>query len=275
MKHFPSIKGSAEANRRLISVLQAEISHLETASRKCGDETVSTGSSAINRLLPGGGLVRGTLVEWFCPAAGCGAELLSLWAAREACQPARALVVIDPQRKFYPLAAAACQIDLQQTIVLRETDPQKLLWAIDQSLRCPAVGAVWGDLGEVDERWLRRFQLSAETSGVLGLFIRSQQLRHLPSWSEVQWLVEPRPCSIGANAFSVEGLAEENLRYSRSLRLHLLRCRNRAHMKHVDLLIDLPTGKIQGLPRRVMHGNSLRSDSSRSTSGTRPGASLG
>ena len=95
-------------------------------------------------------------------------------------------------------------------------DEEDFLWAIDQSLRCPAVAAVWGQLPEfktplLAERWSRRFQLSAESSGCLGLFIsKTKRIGHVSQknkqgaalhhfvWSEIQWHLHPQPSSISS-----------------------------------------------------------------------------
>ena len=181
-----------------IDLLRNQIRKLETAARSDDGRVISTGCGGLDRQLPRGGFSTGTITEWLTSSAGAGAELLSLLAARQACADGGALVVIDPRQRFYPAAAAAWGINLENVIVLRTpaasrsaADPfsSALLWAIDQSLRCPAVAAVWGRLGEVHERWLRRFQLSAEQSGAMGLFVRPQCIKGQPGWSEVQWQV--------------------------------------------------------------------------------------
>src|SRR5689334_2365127 len=51
-----------------------------------GPRTFSSGAAAIDRLLPGGGLRHGMLVEWLAERTGCGAATLGLVTAREACR---------------------------------------------------------------------------------------------------------------------------------------------------------------------------------------------
>jgi len=64
---------------------------------------VRSGHDALDRLLPAGGMVRGTIVEWLESGAGSGANTLALLAAREACRGGGPLLVIDRKRMFYPL----------------------------------------------------------------------------------------------------------------------------------------------------------------------------
>src|SRR5438876_737278 len=119
---------NAPANTRqgLLATLRREVAKLEGSQSPADDRPISTGSSALDNLLPAGGLRRGTLVEYLSSAPGSGAGTLALSAAREACREGRALVVLDrvivgtlrvpsagdgtrsvPATYFYPPAAAA------------------------------------------------------------------------------------------------------------------------------------------------------------------------
>jgi protein ImuA len=93
---------------------------------------------------------------------------------------------------FYPPAAAAWGIDLSRLIILRPANEADALWALDQALRCPGVGAVLGSCDRLDVRDFRRLQLAAETGGTLGLLLRPDHLRGQPTWADVQWRVSPR-----------------------------------------------------------------------------------
>src|SRR5688500_11667072 len=136
------------ARQALVASLQRQVERT-LGRRPAEDERlVSTGSPPLDQLLPGGGLRRGSLAEYLSPGAGSGAGTLALAAAREACrdeegQSHRAFVIVDQSRTFYPPAAAAWGIDLSQTILLQPADEAAALWALDQALRCPGVGAVY------------------------------------------------------------------------------------------------------------------------------------
>ena len=186
---------SMVATKELLESLREQVRRIETAGRPAG-QSVSLGCPGLDALLPQRGIARGTIHEWLSPGGGSGApyrdgngaEILSLIAAREACHSGGALVVIDSTCCFYPPAAALWGIGLENTIVIRPADQRDAAWAIDQALRCSAVAAVWGYLDWIGERWLRRFQLSAEQSGCLGLFVRPISVARRVTWSESQWL---------------------------------------------------------------------------------------
>jgi hypothetical protein len=171
-----------------LNQLREKIRAVETENRRGDGSIVKHGCEAIDRLLPEGGYPRGSLVQWLS-SGGLGAEYLSLRVAQQACQSGGALVIADPQRQFFPPAAAAMGLKLDNMILLQTENDKELWWGIDQALRCPAVAAVWGWLDVIEERQFRRFQLSAESSGAIGLFLQPYAAARKPSWAEVQWLV--------------------------------------------------------------------------------------
>ena len=255
---------------QVIKKLRQKIRRTETASRNDDGTIVSSGSAAIDSLLPAGGYQRGTLVEWIADS-GSGADFLSLTTARQAALDGGALVIVDSTEQFYPPAAAALGINLGNLILLRETagetsshgpsshgqssqpqtkqlDADDFLWAIDQSLRCPAVAAVWGHMPEFTgslarERWLRRFQLSAESSGCMGLFLHPQQQLGRPSWSEVQWrMKECSERSVQKEEFRVQGSGFRA--QGRCVEMELVRCRAAAAGRTIVLDINTISGTI-------------------------------
>lgn len=225
-----------------LKTLRAQVSAIENERTVGNSDTVSGGAAVIDRILPAGGYRKGVLVDWIAPT-GCAADFLSLTVAREAARHGGAIVIIDPDRQFFPVAAAAMGLPMEQLIVLQSSSQpdagsidQDLLWAIDQSLRCPAVAAVWGPLPKVDDRWSRRFQLSAESSGCLGLFVRPLSVARQPSWAEVQWLVSPTNKVAGA------AKADPNLFFTR---LQMVRCRGSHTGQSVLLSINTVTGSVR------------------------------
>ena len=223
--------------------LRRQVSAIENERIADGETLVSNGSAAVDRVLPAGGYRKGTLTDWIAPA-GCGADFLSMRVAQEAARDGGAIVVVDPDRQFFPIAAAALGLPMEKLIVLqssadrrgrgdRSNLDQDLLWAIDQALHCPAVAAVWGPLPAVDDRWSRRFQLSAESSGCLGLFVRPLVVAQQPSWSEVQWLVSP--------AKAIEG-ADPNLFFTE---LQMVRCRGSHTGQSILLSVNTVTGSVR------------------------------
>lgn len=212
--------------------LRRRIADLERGTPTPERQVVSTGCPPLDRLLPAGGLRPGTLCEWVAEAPGCGADSLALRAAAEARAPQGRIVIIDPAGEFYPPGAAWLGIDLARLIVVRPPRRAEAAWALDQSLRQPAVAAVWAPVDRLDGVTFRRWQLAAERSGVLGLLIRPARARREPSWADVRLSVAPRPGSGG----------------NRRLRLEILRCRGGRSGAALELEIDDETGALRMAP---------------------------
>ncbi len=252
-----------------IRELDSLLRRLERPGSGHARQRISTGCGPLDAALPGQGLLRGSLVEWLGDGPGCGAGMLALRAAREACREGGALVVIDPQHNFYPPAAAAGGLDLQRTIVIRQTQcaqsasargkqrgrskqaqrgeqgqwNKQSQWALDQALRCPHVAAVVAWPQQLDSRVFRRWQLAVETSGCLGLLVRPAAAQREPSWADVRLLISPvahAPVSDNRNNTSHMELAAWNWR----LHIELLRCRGGSTQRTIDLEIDERTGDI-------------------------------
>ncbi len=215
----------------IIESLAQKVRQCQAVSRGSQAATISTGYAMLDRALLAGGLHRGTIVEWLMSEEGSGATRLALAAAREACGEGGALVVVDRRRTFYPLAAAACGIDLSNMILVRPASDRDETWAIDQSLRAGGASAVLAWPEKLDDHLFRRLQLAAEAGGAIGLLVRPAQAIAEPSWSEVRWLVEPL-----ASLPSREGIA------SRRVRLSLLRSPGRPIHYAQGMILDLENG---------------------------------
>ncbi|HZZ27454.1 MAG TPA: hypothetical protein VFE46_05550 [Pirellulales bacterium] len=213
--------------RETIDALRQQL-HFWEVARRPTLPPFSSGCEALDRLLPGRAFQRGTLTE-FLADTGIAATALGLIAARQACLDGATLVVVDRGWSFYPPAANTFGIDLGSTIFIRPRTRKDELWALHQSLSCKGVGAVlcWPD--KLDGRAFRALQLAAESSGSVGVFIRSLCVRGHPTWSDMQLLVEARPA----------------LNTTRRLRIEVVRCRNGHAGATVELELDDETGTLQ------------------------------
>lgn len=214
------------AASNLVEQLRGRIRSLEKPRRGPVEAPLSTGWPPLDRLLPGGGLRRGSLVEWLAAGSGSGAALLAWQAAQQAAHEGGAIVVLDRRREVYPPALAALGMALEHVIFVQPENARDEGWAWDQALRCSGVAAVWGWVERVDDSLFRRWQLSAEASGCLGLLLRPGEARTEPSWADVRWWVEPQSAAAG-----------------RRLQVELLRCRP-AGSGSVELVLDEWTGQV-------------------------------
>ncbi|HVT26784.1 MAG TPA: hypothetical protein VHE81_02090 [Lacipirellulaceae bacterium] len=227
----------------LMDALRRQLGRWEAASPAEDAVAFSCGVAAVDRLLPGGGLRYGMLVEWIGTHVAAGGSpartdrtseiatggspvfTLGLLAAREACREGGALVVIDRRQMFYPPTAAAWGIDLERLIVVHPQNARDELWAAVQVLRSPAVAAMWAAIDRLDSRAFRRLQLAAQAGRTLGVLLRPPSARGQPSWADVTLEVESRAKSQGSRA----GILALDPRHStldffRRVQVRLLRC---------------------------------------------------
>lgn len=183
-------------------------------------------------LLPGRSPPERGLVEWFEEREGSGAGNLALALIRGRIRAGKILVVLDPRGQVYPPALAAMGIPLEGVVFLRALETRDRIWAWDQALRSPAVGAVWGYMERIPSRDFRRWQLAAEQGGTLGMVVRSAKWLPHPSWADLGFLVRPVPptarapeSTAGASENTADRLPGKGREWRRAWRVTLVRSR--------------------------------------------------
>lgn len=131
-----------------------------------------TGFAEFDAVLPGGGWPVGAITELMPEAQGIGELSLLLPALAGLCRAGRYLAWIAPPCLPYPPALEWRGLALDRLLLVRAQDAQAALWAAEQALRCPAIGAVLAWPATLDDRRVRRLQLAAEAGGSCGLLYR-------------------------------------------------------------------------------------------------------
>ena len=144
-------------------LVRAGVANAGRLGGRSGDrDIVSSGWPALDRLLAGGGVRRGGLIEWLAGErgaadAGCGSGAATL-ACAVACRLAAAsragsdatggglIVVVDRAGWFHPPAVlpwlgtgGSCA---SRIVVARPSRDDDEIWTVEQSLRCAGVAAV-------------------------------------------------------------------------------------------------------------------------------------
>lgn len=121
--------------------------------------------------------------------------MLSLQCIRQLLQNPGALVVIDIDHDFNCTAAVTAGIPLERLLLIRPPLPEnssaasarsRLLWALEQTARCPGVCAVLCRLDRASSTVLRRLQLAVEASGVTVFLLRPASCLALTSWADLR-----------------------------------------------------------------------------------------
>ncbi len=160
----------------------------------------STGRSALDARLPGGGWPTASLVEVLIDATGLGEMQLFLPAFVECQRRADGdvpwLAWIAPPHEPYAPALAQQGIELDRLLVIRPATAMEALWAAEQALSSGVCAAVLLWLKGTDDRWLRRLKLAAEAGGALGVLFRPERHRFESSPASLRLLMtrgEPEP----------------------------------------------------------------------------------
>lgn len=185
-----------------------------SAARLRAGEVVSSGFEPLDRLLPAGGVRRGSLLEWLGDGEASGAMAV---ACAVACRlsggvdgagppAASTIIVVDRQGRFHPPAVMNWLVNVAssggkepQLVVARASSAADEAWAIDQALRCQGVAAVLACPQSIQPTAMRRWQLAARGSQAVGLFVQSQAAsgqqssRRQPTWAEARIAVSPLP----------------------------------------------------------------------------------
>ena len=168
----------------------ARVWKLKDASAAPARPVWSTGKSALDARLPGGGWPTASLIEVLLDHTGLGEVQLFLpalvecqrCAGQDGTDSARTaeapwLVWIAPPHEPYAPALAQRGIDLRRLLVVRPAGATEALWAAEQALSSGVCAAVFLWLKGTDDRWLRRLKLAAEAGGALGVLFRPERHR--------------------------------------------------------------------------------------------------
>jgi cell division inhibitor SulA/protein ImuA len=169
---------------RTTAELRARLQQMTPHGRVCpadGSPALRSGHESLDALLPGGGWPLGVLTELLSDQCGIGELELLLPALQTLARSGRCLVWIDSP--YVPYAPALVQrgLPLERLLWIRTERPQASLWAAEQALRCPAIGAVLNWSEHIVDRSLRRLQLAAESGHTLGILHRPAAAARQPS----------------------------------------------------------------------------------------------
>ena len=157
----------------------ARVWKLKDASATPSRPVWSTGRSALDARLPGGGWPTASLVEVLLETTGLGEIQLFLPALVTSQKTGDApwLVWIAPPHEPYAPALAQQGIELSRLLIVRPASATEALWAAEQALSSGVCAAVLLWLQGTDDRWLRRLKLAAEAGRSLGVLFRPERHR--------------------------------------------------------------------------------------------------
>jgi len=162
------------------------------AARAAAAPALSTGHSALDACLPGGGWPLGALVELMPARAGIGELSLLLPALARLARGRRWLVWVAPPWIPYAPALATAGVDPARVLLVHPRTPGERLWAAVQAARSPAAAAVLAWLpAALPPVALRRLQLAAAGGDRLAVLFRPPAAADRPSPAAVRIRLAP------------------------------------------------------------------------------------
>lgn len=151
-----------------------------------------SGFTELDASLPGGWPM-GAVCELMPAAPGIGELGLLLPALSRLARAGRHIAWIAPPHHPYAPALVQHGIPLGRLLVVQTRGVQESLWAAEQALRCPAVGAVLSWPAAITDKNVRRLQLAAEAGSSLGILYRPAEAAREPSPAALRLRLQPTP----------------------------------------------------------------------------------
>ena len=154
-----------------------------------------TGWMALDAVLPAGGWPDAALTEILIPADGVGELQLLMPTLARLTQTDRPVLLIAPP--YAPCVAGwrARGVDMEH-VEMVAADEQRILWAMEQSLRAGCCSAVLAWPRQIDERQLRRLQVAADSGRALAFVFRDRKHAVQPSPAALRIEIETQPVQL-------------------------------------------------------------------------------
>lgn len=186
------------ARNDLIQQLRQEVLSLQGFKRSLGEQKIQTGLCGLeaafpNQVFPTGAVHEfiSTRIEDATATNGFIAGLLSSLIKRNG-----VCVWVSSRRTIFPPALTLFGIRTERIIFIDCKKQKELLWTVEEALKCEVIGAVIGELSELDFKESRRLQLAVEQSRVTGLIHRYQPKTENTVACVTRWKVKPLPSNL-------------------------------------------------------------------------------
>lgn len=179
---------TSAAHSKTVRDLRQQLVKSQTTS--IDQQILPTGIRSLDRLLPEGGLPTASVVEWVSDAPGLSATSIALTCVAEFIRLPGAFAVLDPDRKFHPIALPSFGIPLSRLLLIHPAERSDVLWSLEQVARCSGVRVVMADVDGVSTTALRRLQLAVERSGVTVFLMRPASALRQSSWADLRFRIQ-------------------------------------------------------------------------------------
>lgn len=199
------------AKARVIDTLRAQIRKLEGIGVPAGAAVMKMGLPPVDAVLPDGGLPLGCVHEVVSGERGAATGFCAVLSARVLeTRGSGALLWLQRGDDLYLPGLTRYGIAPGGVITVAGlTKPADMLWALEEALKCNALGAVVAEVDQVGFTASRRLQLAAESAGITG-FLISNNSDGATSAAVTRWRLTSVPSQadglpgVGAPCWQVE-----------------------------------------------------------------------
>lgn len=185
----------------MIDRLRKDILAAEGLQRPSYESAWRTGLEPLEAAFPDHTFPRGCIHEFISPDNESAAATTGFMTALLGHMPGPC-VWISRNKKVFAPALGTFGLAADQVIFIYPDKDKDLLWATEQALKCPGLGAVIADVQELDLTSSRRLQLAVEQSRVTGLLHRHQARSTGHTACVARWQVRP----LGAEDTGLPGM---------------------------------------------------------------------
>jgi len=185
----------AATKQELINVLQKKLLQWEGYRPPALGAQSLVGLGPLEKAFPNGVLPISTVHEFVCAnseqAAASGGLVTGIIA--QLMQHGGVCVWIGRARRLFAPSLASFGVAPHQVIFISLHKDKDTLWVMEEALKCPGITAVVGELGEMDFKQSRRFQLAVENSRVTGFVLRNAANKLSSTACAARWQVRSLP----------------------------------------------------------------------------------
>jgi protein ImuA len=210
----------------------------------------ASGFVKLNTELPGGGWPTGCLTELITREAGVGELRLLVPVLRQLTRERKVVILLAPPHIPYAPALASFGVDLDYLIVIQANNAADRLWAVEQTLKSNAFGALlaWLPQDKTKPEHLRRLQLAAQTAQGPVFLFRQLSAQFQSSPAPLRLLLLPQ--------------------HNQQISVQVLK--RRGPVMNRPLILDLPQ-PVTAVPLKPHYTNPLQNDQrQQSTQPTQP-----
>ncbi len=102
-----------------------------------------------------------------------------------------AAIWIGCRRNLFPPALKSFGVKPENIIFIDLPGEKKILWAMEEALKCPGISAVVSEVSDLSFTDSRRLQLATEQSGVTGLILRHPGRKLSTNACVARWRITP------------------------------------------------------------------------------------